>query len=259
MSSNRQRERYFKDVVRPVIPLRNDYPDGFFIEPHYHRRHQLLYASCGVVVVGTPHGTWVMPPQRGMWIPSGVIHDVKILGAVTMQSLYFEPDDIVGMPPQCQVLGISPFMQSLLAEAVQLPVEYEMNQRAAALMALIQHEVRLMPHLSLSLPFPSHWALAERCRSFLRRPNAHQTIDNWSNSLGMGRRSFTRLFKKETGLSFVEWRQQACLVSALPRLVAGEAVTTIAIDLGYDNPAAFTTMFKRVLGASPRTYLGSVA
>ena len=71
----------------------------------------------------------------------------------------------------------------------------------------------------------------------------------------MSRRAFTRLFRRETGLSFVNWRQQACLVAALPRLVAGETVTTVALDLGYDNPAAFTTMFKRVLGASPRAYL----
>jgi AraC-like DNA-binding protein len=37
--------------------------------------------------------------------------------------------------------------------------------------------------------------------------------------------------------------------------VAGEPVTTVALDLGYDNPAAFTSMFKRILGSSPRTYL----
>jgi AraC-like DNA-binding protein len=71
----------------------------------------------------------------------------------------------------------------------------------------------------------------------------------------MSRRTFTRVFRRETGLSFTMWRQQACLVAALPRLVAGEPVTRVAVDLGYDNPAAFTTMFKRVLGASPRAYL----
>jgi methylphosphotriester-DNA--protein-cysteine methyltransferase len=63
------------------------------------------------------------------------------------------------------------------------------------------------------------------------------------------------LFRRETGLSFATWRQQACLVAVLPRLVAGEPVTAVAIDLGYDNPAAFTSMFKRVLGSSPRNYL----
>jgi AraC-like DNA-binding protein len=45
-------------------------------------------------------------------------------------------------------------------------------------------------------------------------------------------------------------------MAAFPRLVAGEPITTVALDLGYDNPAAFTAMFKRVLGASPRRYLG---
>lgn len=39
-------------------------------------------------------------------------------------------------------------------------------------------------------------------------------------------------------------------------LAAGEPVTTVAIDLGYENPAAFTTMFKRVFGRPPLAYLG---
>jgi len=40
----------------------------------------------------------------------------------------------------------------------------------------------------------------------------------------------------------------------LPRLAAGETVTSIALDLGYDSPAAFATMFKRRLGLSPSQY-----
>ena len=40
----------------------------------------------------------------------------------------------------------------------------------------------------------------------------------------------------------------------LPRLGHGEPVTTVAFDLGYDSVAAFTTMFKRMLGAPPRFY-----
>ncbi|HYP63065.1 MAG TPA: helix-turn-helix domain-containing protein [Acidocella sp.] len=71
----------------------------------------------------------------------------------------------------------------------------------------------------------------------------------------MSRRAFTRLFRHETGMSFAPWRQQACLLAALPRLIAREPVTLVALDLGYDNPAAFTAMFKRALGLSPRNYL----
>ncbi len=56
-------------------------------------------------------------------------------------------------------------------------------------------------------------------------------------------------------MSFSIWRQQACLFAALPRIMAGEPVTTVALDLGYESPAAFTTMFKRLLGVPPRNYL----
>ena len=46
--------------------------DGHVIAPHRHRRSQLLYGASGAVMVTTAFGTWVVPPQRGMWIPGGV-------------------------------------------------------------------------------------------------------------------------------------------------------------------------------------------
>jgi AraC-like DNA-binding protein len=58
-------------------------------------------------------------------------------------------------------------------------------------------------------------------------------------------------------MSFAEWRQQACLLAALPRLAAGERVTAVALDLGYDSPAAFSTMFRRLSGIAPNRYRSS--
>ncbi len=243
------------DVDRPVIAYRADYPDAHTIPTHHHDRHQLLHGVSGVVMVTTVDGAWVMPPQQGMWIPAGVRHSVRMFGAVHTNSLYFRTDAIPGMPDHCQVVGISPFMRALLAEAVQLPREYALGGRDDGLMALLPHEVARLPHLPLSLPLPRHEPLARLCRQLLQTPNVHETIDAWSGRLGMNRRTFTRLFKRETGLSFMTWRQQACLVMALPRLARGEAVTAVAMEFGYDNPAAFTAMFQRALGAPPKTYL----
>jgi AraC-like DNA-binding protein len=36
----------------------------------------------------------------------------------------------------------------------------------------------------------------------------------------------------------------------------GTAVTTVAMDLGYESPSAFTAMFRRVMGKTPKHYLG---
>lgn len=252
------REVHIEDIdhlAKPLVATGNDYDDGHRIAPHTHRRGQLLSSSSGTVVVTTEHGAWVMPPQRGIWIPPGLTHAVRCIGSVRMQSLYLSPEHLSDMPAHNQVVLITPFMRSLLAEALDVPLDYAPDSRDAALMTLIEHELRTMPALPLSLPYPVDARIAERCFAFLRQPDVHQTAEQWSAELDMSVRSFTRVFRRETGLSFVAWRQQACLLVALPRLAAGDAVTTVALDLGYDNPASFTTMFRRVLGAAPRDYL----
>jgi len=243
-------------VQRPILAIGTEYPDGHLIDPHQHRRGQLISSSSGVLVLTTPAGAWVMPPQRGMWIPPATEHRVSMIGAVSVQSLYLEPGVAQGMPETCQVVGISPFMRSLMTEALNLPLEYEESGRPGALMTLIWHELQQLQALPLSLQYPTTGALAARCRKFIQKPRIHETIDDWCADLGMSRRTFTRYFKRETGVSFMAWRQQACLLFAVPRLAAGESVTTVALDLGYENPAAFTLMFRRAFGSSPLAYLG---
>ncbi|GBQ92283.1 transcriptional regulator [Gluconacetobacter liquefaciens] len=250
-----RRVEQIEDSPRDIVALGNAYIDGHVIAPHSHRRTQLLCATSGAVMVTTRHGTWVMPPQRAIWIPAGSVHQVRMLGAVRSNSLYLKPSAIGAMPADCCVVGLSAFMRALLAEAVELPADYDMHGRAGALMNLIRHEIADLPVVPLFLPVPGHEVLASMCRAFLADPSIHETIEAWSGRLGVRPRSFTRMFRRETGMSFMAWRQQACLIAALPRLVAGEPVTTIAMDLGYDNPAAFTAMFRKMLGASPRRYL----
>ncbi len=244
-----------EDTPRPIVAVGNDYPDGHFIAPHSHRRGQFLSSATGALVLTTTEGAWVMPPQRGMWIPPRTMHQVAGVGALRMQSLYLERSVTAAMPNRCQVVGVSPFMRSLLTESLSLPLLYELEGRAGALMTLILHEMRQLPALPLSLPLPQRTDLADLCRAFLRNPKAHDTIDDWRSAIGASRRTFTRVFRDQTGLSFAAWRQQACLVAALPKLTAGESVTSVAMAFGYDNPAAFTTMFKRLLGVPPRQYL----
>jgi AraC-like DNA-binding protein len=43
-------------------------------------------------------------------------------------------------------------------------------------------------------------------------------------------------------------------MSAVPRQLAGKAVTTIAFDLDYSSPVAFTSMFRKLVGARPTAY-----
>ncbi len=240
---------------RPVIAFGDPFLNGFVIKWHHHRRGQLIVGATGLVVLSTSEGTWVMPPQRGMWIPPAISHQVQMVGDVFLLSLYVEPDAIEGMPTDCRIVATSPFLRSLIREAVDLPLEYDLVGRSGALMELVQHEMRQSPVLPLSLYFPTEGRLSALCRQFVERPNIHETVDSWADALGMSRRSFTRLFRREIGMSFITWRQQACLMCALPRLAAGQSVAAVASELGYESPAAFTLMFRRAFGSPPLAYL----
>ena len=85
-------------------------------------------------------------------------------------------------------------------------------------------------------------------------PDIRSRPQDWAGRLHMSPRSFSRHFREHTGMSYAQWRQRACVVLALARLAAGDPVTVIALDFGYQGPAAFSTMFRRVLGAAPSAH-----
>ena len=239
---------------RPVVAIANEFKAGHILPPHRHDRAQLVYGAAGMMMVETEQGRWVVPQGRAVWIPGGMRHNLRMLSDVATITIWVESER--ELPAVCQVVDVSPLMRSLLAAAIDVEPKYDRNGRDGVLMTLLVHEMARLPTLPLSLSFPAHARLAERCRAFLNNPSPHDTIEDWSDALGMSRRTFTRLFKNETGLSFAAWRQQACLLAALPRLAANEPITQISLDLGYESPAAFTAMFKRLQGVPPSQYFG---
>ncbi|WP_229491498.1 helix-turn-helix domain-containing protein [Massilia sp. HP4] len=58
----------------------------------------------------------------------------------------------------------------------------------------------------------------------------------------------------ETGFTFTAWRQRARLMRAPEMLDAGEAVGTVALDLGYSTASAFIAVFREAFGCTPSVY-----
>lgn len=248
-----QRLEWLERAEGAVVALPTEYPDGYHVPTHRHSRSQLLHALTGVVMVMTGSGRWLVPPDHAMWIPAGIEHSVDMLGTVSMRSLYVTPQALGEAPDRLRVVAMTDLMRSLLIETAEPTAAA--SERHALMMALLLLELANLPEMPFALPFPAEPRMAALCRRFVAAPSARATIEDWAGHLGMSRRSFTRAFHRETGLSLSMWRQQASLLAALPRLADGQAVTQVALDLGYDSVPAFTTMFRRMTGTTPGRYL----
>lgn len=243
---------------RPITALGIDYAAGAVLEAHRHARGQLIYASQGIMTVtsdGTAQqlgGAWVVPPSQALWMPPRRIHAIRMGGPVAMRTLYLR-DDVAGfMPDAPRVLAVSPLLRELVLRMCALAPRAD---RGGAMTALILEELAAAPSLALRLPMPRDPRLLRLCRFVLERPGDARTLPKLARLAGASTRSLSRLIQAELGMSFGAWRRQAQLLEALRRLAEGAPVTTVALDLGYATPSAFTYMFRRALGAAPSRFL----
>ena len=60
-----------------------------------------------------------------------------------------------------------------------------------------------------------------------------------------------RLFQRELGMSYGEWRARARVMLSQQCLAQGQPILNVALEHGYQSASAFTAMFKRILGYAP--------
>jgi len=241
-------------VPRPIVAMAKEFPAGHLIPFHQHSRSQLLYASSGVMTVETGSGMWVVPPLRAVWIPAHTRHQINVSGDLSMRTLYIDPTFFPGPSEGCCVISVSPLLKELNLHAMGLPRLYPLNGPEERLLLVILDQIRNMHTAPLELPIPEDARVKKIYKHLATYPGDGRTLADWGKAVGATRRTLTRLFRRETGMSFGQWRQQLRILEALRRLGRKEPVTTVALDLGYDSPSAFISMFKKVLGNTPGQY-----
>lgn len=241
-------------IPRPVVAMAKAFPPGHLIPFHEHSRSQLLYASAGVMTVETRGGIWVVPPMRAVWVPAHTRHQIYVSGHLFMRTLYIDPTYFSGPSDDCCVISISPLLKELILNAMTMPRLYPLGGPEERLLMVILDQIRSMTITPLELPIPDDRRLKKIYERLSVDPGDNRTLEAWGKLVGATGRTLTRRFRLETGMSFGQWRQQLRILEALRRLGMKEPVTLVAIDLGYDSPSAFISMFKKALGKTPGQY-----
>lgn len=250
----------WEKAKNPVVSMSKEYPAGHHIPPHQHQRGQLIYASAGTMRLRTCDEYWLLPPFRGVWMPPYIEHEMSASTSVSLRTLYVNVDSfILNLPNYPVGIGVTPLLRELLIRASYFPINYHPDSFEERLLRLTLEEMRHAFEAGLKLPMGRDKRLRKICDTLMENPGDVRSLADWANEVGATTRTLTRLFRSETGVSFSQWREQVRIVSAISDLSTGERVSQVAEDLGYASQGAFTVMFKRVTGKSPRDYLNDLS
>jgi AraC-like DNA-binding protein len=227
-------------------------PAGERIVQHTHAWAQLAYASRGVLRVGVANSTWMVPPSRAIFVPPRVKHEVAIVEDAYLRTLYIDEAALPSTLDACRVVEVSGLLREVIT-ALDMPELTALREQLLGTLAL-DELTRSVP-LPLSVPMPNEKRLRALCEALLADPANTDPLERWASSVGASVRTIARLFRNELGMSFSQWRQQAVLARAIRLLHQGRALSSISQELGYQSQSAFSAMFRRAFGESPRAFM----
>lgn len=220
---------------------------------HSHASGQLIGSLRGLLSLTTEEGCWAVPATHGIWVPPHRQHGLRSHGPFAGWSVYVNEPLCKELPTTPRTLRIS----GLLREAIHRAASWAEAPRTDAqerLGGVILDEIATLPEEPLGLSMPSSPQVQRVAAAMLGDLSDSRGLDAWAKSVGMSTRTLSRHFIAETGFSFTAWRQRARLLRSLELLADGMAVTTISLELGYENVSAFIALFRRTFGCTPTHY-----
>ncbi|WP_055536286.1 helix-turn-helix transcriptional regulator, partial [Streptomyces alboniger] len=150
------------------------------------------------------------------------------------------------------VLAVSPLLRELILACTRTPHEETPERRR--LRAVLLDQLRASPQQPVQLPTPADPRLAAVCDLLHGDPADARGLGELAAAVGAGERTLSRLFRRELGMTFPQWRTQLRLYHALRMLADGTPVTAVAHRCGWASTSAFIDVFRRALGYTPGTH-----
>jgi transcriptional regulator GlxA family with amidase domain len=107
----------------------------------------------------------------------------------------------------------------------------------------VLHKIRRAATRPMSLPACRDPRLAGLAAVLLANPADPSDLLELAELAGAFCRTLARLFRRDTGMSFQQWRRQWRLTEAFARIAQGETPARAAVGVGDASGAAFRTSF----------------
>ena len=246
-------EAFDPDVVQQPIFVVSEHHETLDPPWRAYRRVRLIHVCAGVLTVRTESGRWVVPPGHALWIAADELHYLSAKAPVQLHSLYADAN-ASPLPAQSGALIPDTLVESLLAAAAELPHDTPFDEPAARLVQVLLDRLAGLPAAPLGLTWPRDPRIRRIAEALSANPALPAVLDDLAVAAGVTARTAARLFVRETGQTFGQWRQQLRLLAALEYLGGGASVTQVALEVGYSDVSSFIAVFRDVFGDTPARY-----
>jgi AraC-like DNA-binding protein len=245
-----------KIVVAPncYSPLHFQRSAGTETAPHVHKEGQLLLILDGAMTIWVNDLVWAAPIGLIAWIPPAFVHRATYHGNVEAVGVYIEPRLCRLLPDFPRIVNKTPLLPVMLKRlGIQTTLSMPISRRRRML-AVVLDEVCASGPSILHLPSPNDPRLISVSKRLMEDPAWPLSLDSLSREVGISRRSLTRMFREQTGISLTDWYLRRRMIAAMEWLAANRSVTSVAVDLGYESVSSFTRAFRKMTGSAPSVY-----
>ncbi len=224
--------------------------------PHSHNWHQMIYPKTGMLRTRAENREYFIPSNRAILIPATIIHESWALANTEFVGIYINPTYVNWWSESCRIMDLSPLLRELTNYIAQkIPFSDVITKEHKRLINVFCDQLAMQSTEALELILPKDSRLKRISNTLLKNPANNDSLKVWSNKVGASERTISRLFKKETGLTFMKWRQRLKLISSVKYLKEGISIKEIAYLTGYNSSSAFIYSFKDEFKVTPQKYL----
>lgn len=103
-------------------------------------------------------------------------------------------------------------------------------------------------------PLPRSGGSRSVARQLLRNPALSHTLEEWAALVSYSPSTLRREFRRQTGMTFSQWRLRCRLAAASELLAAGHEVAHVAARAGFASRGGFTSAFRDQYQLTPRDF-----
>ncbi|OPJ63246.1 AraC family transcriptional regulator [Clostridium oryzae] len=273
---------YEKTILEPDFPFRLFFNDGYgSVSHHWHEDIEIIYLVEGALKVGVNSRTWKLKQGDIIIIGSGEVHyffqEKKFSNRAVIQfrlSIYDSflsgIKDAKALRPMlthsiCLTKGnkihalMEKHIKEIISEYSEAKEGYKLILKAR-LYDLAGILLRYMPKEEYSLEELSREKeRLKRMESIFQYVEANYQnqidLDEISKAMGFSKYYFTKFFKKNVGMTFVDYLSNFRVMRAQWSILQEEdSMAEVAYKSGFNSIKTFNRVFKNITGCSPMEY-----